>query len=206
MRGEPNWPAISYLSLDHHLMAAHWRRKCCPTECALAEPCHRDAGFLARVAANAASARYRSVLHLPQKLDPMGRVVGWSEIAARLDAAPAGATRRRAHRRCLQGGERLFLPSPGQTIYLHQCGTRRRRTNTIFWPAYRGGAPHRAPLDHGRNDNPLRVAAPRISTPLPSSNAWSSVFRASRFASTPFISARIVTAKRKSAGRHRPPL
>jgi len=80
VRCEPNWPAVSYLTLII-IMAAQWR-KMLVTE---------TRGQLFIVVAFGFAWLQTLVLHdpeflhLPQKMDPMGRVVGWSEIAAHLD-------------------------------------------------------------------------------------------------------------------------
>ena len=79
LRCEPNWPAVSYLTLII-LMAARWRQ-------VLDARARR--GFL--IAAFGLAwlqtllMHDTEFLHLPQKMDPMGRVVGWSEIAAHLN-------------------------------------------------------------------------------------------------------------------------
>jgi 4-amino-4-deoxy-L-arabinose transferase-like glycosyltransferase len=79
MRGEPNWPAISYLTLII-LMAARWRKVL---------EARARCGFIiaAFVLAWLQTLLMHDTefLHLPQKMDPMGRVVGWSEIAAHLN-------------------------------------------------------------------------------------------------------------------------
>jgi 4-amino-4-deoxy-L-arabinose transferase-like glycosyltransferase len=80
LRCEPNWPAVSYLSLII-VMASQWRKI-----------------FVARGTGQAfivfafCFAWLQTLLmqdtvflHLPQKLDPMGRVVGWTEIANRVN-------------------------------------------------------------------------------------------------------------------------
>ena len=80
MRGEPNWPAISYLSLII-VMASHWRKMLLTG--AKGQP------FIVIVYGFAwlqtLLMHDTQWLHLPQKLDPMGRVVGWREIATHLN-------------------------------------------------------------------------------------------------------------------------
>ena len=79
LRCEPNWPAISYLTLII-LLAARWRR--------LIEARTRR-GFIALAFGLAwlqtLLMHDTEWLPLPQKMDPMGRVAGWSEIAAHLN-------------------------------------------------------------------------------------------------------------------------
>jgi len=79
LRGEPNWPAISYLSLII-VLASYWRR-------ILASRAGRafvvSAFMLAWI--QTVLMHDPEVLPLPQKMDPMSRFVGWSQIANRLD-------------------------------------------------------------------------------------------------------------------------
>jgi 4-amino-4-deoxy-L-arabinose transferase-like glycosyltransferase len=80
LREEPNWPAVSYLSLII-VMAAQWRRMIVI----------RTTGqpFIVIVFVFAwlqtLLMHDTQFLHLPQKMDPMGRVAGWSEIATHLN-------------------------------------------------------------------------------------------------------------------------
>jgi 4-amino-4-deoxy-L-arabinose transferase-like glycosyltransferase len=77
---EPNWPAVSYLSLII-VLASHWRK--------LLLTGQRGQPFMVIVFvlawAQTLIMHDTEWLPLPQKSDPMSRVVGWSEIAARLD-------------------------------------------------------------------------------------------------------------------------
>jgi len=79
LREEPNWPAVSYLTLII-IMAAQWRKLLTMTH---AQP------FIVFVFVFAwlqtLLMHDTAFLPLSQKLDPMGRTVGWSEIAAHLD-------------------------------------------------------------------------------------------------------------------------
>jgi hypothetical protein len=80
LKGEPNWPAVSYLTLII-VMASQWRK-------ILAKGSNGQPYImLAFVFAWLQTLLMHDTqfLHLPQKMDPMGRVAGWSEIAARLD-------------------------------------------------------------------------------------------------------------------------
>jgi len=81
LRGEPNWPAVSYLTLIV-LMAARWRK-------VLAEGTRPGFIVTAFVLAWLQTLLMHNTefLPLPQKWDPMGRTFGWSEIAACLDQA-----------------------------------------------------------------------------------------------------------------------
>jgi 4-amino-4-deoxy-L-arabinose transferase-like glycosyltransferase len=79
LREEPNWPAVSYLTLII-ILAAQWRKLLSLTH---AQP------FIIFVYVFAwlqtLLMHDTSILPLSQKMDPMSRVVGWSEIAAHLD-------------------------------------------------------------------------------------------------------------------------
>jgi 4-amino-4-deoxy-L-arabinose transferase-like glycosyltransferase len=85
LREEPNWPAVSYLTLIV-ILASHWRKML------LARKTSQPFIILAFGFAWLQTLLMHDTefLHLPQKLDPMGRVVGWSEIAARLNALRTG--------------------------------------------------------------------------------------------------------------------
>lgn len=80
MRGEPNWPAVSYLTLII-IVAKQWRKMLASRTAA------QPFIILAFVFAWLQTLLMHDTqfLHLPQKWDPMGRVVGWSEIAAHLN-------------------------------------------------------------------------------------------------------------------------
>jgi 4-amino-4-deoxy-L-arabinose transferase-like glycosyltransferase len=77
---EPNWPAVSYLSLII-ILASHWRKMMLAGQ--------RGQPFMIMVFvfawAQALILHDTQWLPLPQKADPMSRVAGWSEIAARID-------------------------------------------------------------------------------------------------------------------------
>jgi hypothetical protein len=78
---EPNWPAISYLSLII-IMASQWRKMI--TSKTGGQPFIVFAYLFAWL--QTLLMHDTEFLHLPQKLDPLGRVVGWTEIAQHLDA------------------------------------------------------------------------------------------------------------------------
>jgi 4-amino-4-deoxy-L-arabinose transferase-like glycosyltransferase len=80
LRCEPNWPAVSYLTLII-IMAAQWRKMLAGGT--------RGQPFIILAFGFAwlqtLLMHDTEFLRLPQKLDPMGRVVGWSEIATHLN-------------------------------------------------------------------------------------------------------------------------
>jgi hypothetical protein len=81
LRCEPNWPAVSYLTLIV-IMASQWRKIFLV----------RGTGQAYIVFAFVFAWLQTLIMHdteflpLPQKLDPMGRVTGWTEIAQHLEA------------------------------------------------------------------------------------------------------------------------
>ena len=77
---EPNWPAVSYLSLIV-ILASHGRKMILARK--LAQPFIVLAFGLAWV--QTLLMQDTAVLPLPAKADPMSRVAGWEEIATRLD-------------------------------------------------------------------------------------------------------------------------
>jgi 4-amino-4-deoxy-L-arabinose transferase-like glycosyltransferase len=80
LKGEPNWPAVSYLTLII-LMASQWRKMLAVGTGG--QPFIVTAFVFAWL--QTLLMHDTQLLHLPQKMDPLGRVAGWSEIAARLD-------------------------------------------------------------------------------------------------------------------------
>jgi 4-amino-4-deoxy-L-arabinose transferase-like glycosyltransferase len=80
LRGEPNWPAVSYLSLLV-ILASHWRKMLLARR--KSQPFIIMAFGLAWL--QTLLMHDTPLLHLPPKLDPIGRVVGWREIATHLD-------------------------------------------------------------------------------------------------------------------------
>jgi hypothetical protein len=79
LREEPNWPAVSYLSLII-IMASHWRKML------LVRPNVQPFIIIVFVSAWLLTllVHITAFLPLPQKADPMVRVTGWPEIASRL--------------------------------------------------------------------------------------------------------------------------
>jgi len=79
IKEEPNWPAVSYLTLII-IMASHWRKMLLAGT--HAEPFIIFVFLFAWL--QTLAMHDTEILPLPQKMDPMGRVVGWSEIATHL--------------------------------------------------------------------------------------------------------------------------
>jgi 4-amino-4-deoxy-L-arabinose transferase-like glycosyltransferase len=79
IRCEPNWPAVSYLSLIA-ILAGHWR----------AILAHRAFSIFLSVGFCIAWLETlllhdTSILPLPARLDPMSRTAGWADVAARVE-------------------------------------------------------------------------------------------------------------------------
>jgi len=137
MKGEPNWPAISYLSLI--ILLAGQRKSILA---------RRDSCFF--VAAAFLMAWLQTLvlhnpepLHLPQKMDPLGRAVGWSEIAAHLNDL-----RREQHADVLIADAykeasvfSFHLPDKAFIYTLRHVPPANQYD---FWPSYPTAAPHRA--------------------------------------------------------------
>ncbi len=88
---EPNWPAVSYLSLII-ILASHWRKLLLVRQAA--QPFMVLAFGLAWL--QTLFMHDTALLPLPKNADPESRVVGWQEIAQRLDDV-----RRREHAQIL---------------------------------------------------------------------------------------------------------
>lgn len=137
LREEPNWPAVSYLSLII-LMAAQWRK-----------------GLNSKISRTFILTAFgfawlqTLVLHdteflpLPQKMDPMGRVVGWTEIAARLDDV-----RREQHADVLIASAykeaSVFSFHLPDHAFIYALRNTPPANQYDFWPGYPTSPPHRA--------------------------------------------------------------
>ena len=138
LKEEPNWPAVSYLSLII-LMASHWRKMFLTGK--------KGQPFIVTVFLFAwlqtLLMHDTQFLHLPQKMDPMGRVAGWSEIATHLDAL-----RKERHADVLiadaykEASVFSFLLPDKQFIYTLRHTPPSNQYD--FWPGYPTQAPHRA--------------------------------------------------------------
>jgi 4-amino-4-deoxy-L-arabinose transferase-like glycosyltransferase len=138
LRVEPNWPAVSYLTLIV-VMADFWRRELA------AKTLRRVLIATVFVLAwlQALVLHDPEFLPLPQKMDPMGRVVGWSEIAARLHDL---AQERHADVLIADGYKEASVFSfhlPDQSfVYAERHVPPSNQFD--FWPSYPTTAPHRA--------------------------------------------------------------
>ncbi|HUB66089.1 MAG TPA: glycosyltransferase family 39 protein [Candidatus Methylacidiphilales bacterium] len=136
-RGEPNWPAISYLSLII-VLASYWLRILASRRMRLFVAAAFLLAWIQTVLMH-----NPEILPLPPKLDPMSRVAGWSQIAAELgrlqqeqqaDVLIADAYKEAAI-------FSFYLPGH-EFIYTlrHQPPA----TQYDFWPSYPMQPPHRA--------------------------------------------------------------
>ena len=137
LKGEPNWPAVSYLTLII-IMASRWRQ-------ALAT--HTRQGFIiaAFVLAWLQTLLMHDpeFLHLPQKMDPMGRTVGWTEIALHLNEL-----RQEQHADVLiadayKEASVFSFHLPDQA-FIYALKNSPPANQFDFWPGYPTQAPHRA--------------------------------------------------------------
>jgi hypothetical protein len=137
LRGEPNWPAVSYLTLII-LMAARWRKL-------LERGARRGFIIAAFTLAWLQTLLMHDTewLHLPQKMDPMGRVVGWSEIAAHLndlrEEQQADVLIADAYKEASVFS--FHLPDKAFIYTLRHIPP---SNQFDFWPGYPKEAPHRA--------------------------------------------------------------
>jgi 4-amino-4-deoxy-L-arabinose transferase-like glycosyltransferase len=137
LRCEPNWPAVSYLTLII-LMAARWRQ-------VLDARARRGFIGAAFVLAWLQTLLMHDTefLRLPQKMDPMGRLVGWSEIAAHLNDLRGD---QHADVLIADGYKEASVFSfhlPDKT-FIYALRHWPPSNQFDFWPGYPKEAPHRA--------------------------------------------------------------
>jgi len=138
LREEPNWPAVSYLTLII-IMASRWRKMLATGT--------RSQPFIILAFGFAwlqtLLMHDTQFLHLPQKMDPMGRVAGWSEIAARLndlrgeqhaDVLIADAYKEAS----------VFSFHLPDKAFIYTLRHSPPSNQFDFWPGYPTEAPHRA--------------------------------------------------------------
>lgn len=137
MRGEPNWPAISYLSLII-LLAARCRQMLAKGAVPVFVVVAFLLGWLQTVLLH-----NPEPLHLPQKMDPLGRVVGWSQIADRLNML-----RQEQHADVLIADAykeaSVFSFHLPDKAFIYTLRNSPPANQFDFWPSYPTGAPHRA--------------------------------------------------------------
>jgi 4-amino-4-deoxy-L-arabinose transferase-like glycosyltransferase len=137
LRGEPNWPAVSYLSLII-IMAAHWEDRFASR----ARPAFIMGAFVFAWLQTLLMHDTR-LLPLPQKQDPIGRFVGWTEIAAELDRVRheqqvdvvIADAYKEASVFSFHFADKAFIYTLPHTVPANQFD---------FWPGYRALSPKRA--------------------------------------------------------------
>jgi 4-amino-4-deoxy-L-arabinose transferase-like glycosyltransferase len=136
-RGEPNWPAISYLTLII-LMAARWRQLLAA---------HSRQGFIATAFllawVQSTLMHDTGPFHLPRRLDPMGRLAGWSAIAAHLSDLQK---EKQADVVIADGYKEASIFSfhrPDQA-FIYALRHSPPANQFDFWPGYPTAPPHRA--------------------------------------------------------------
>jgi 4-amino-4-deoxy-L-arabinose transferase-like glycosyltransferase len=138
LRCEPNWPAVSYLTLII-IMAAQWRK--------LLASGTRGQPFIVTVFVFAwlqtLLMHDTRFLHLPQKTDPMGRLAGWSDIAARLNDLRG---ERQADVLIADGYKEasVFSFHLPDKAFIYALRHSPPANQFDFWPGYPTKAPHRA--------------------------------------------------------------
>ncbi len=146
LKGEPNWPAVSYLTLII-ILASRWRQILTTriTRILMA------AAFLMAMLETIVL-HNPEPLNLPPKLDPLGRVVGWSQIASRLDDL-----RNQEHADILIADAykeasvfSFYLPDKAFIYTLRHVPP---ANQFDFWPTYPTVAPHRALWITGENSS-----------------------------------------------------
>jgi 4-amino-4-deoxy-L-arabinose transferase-like glycosyltransferase len=151
LRCEPNWPAISYLTLIV-IMASHWRRILATQS--KGQPFIVMAYLVAWL--QTLVLHDPEFLHLPKKFDPMGRVVGWSDVASRLDVL---RQEQQADILIADGYKEASVFSyhmPGQP-FIYTLRHVPPANQFDFWPGYPTAAPHRALwIRDGTDSIPLR--------------------------------------------------
>jgi 4-amino-4-deoxy-L-arabinose transferase-like glycosyltransferase len=138
LREEPNWPAVSYLTLII-IMAGQWRKMI------ISKTGGQPFIVIVFVFAWLQTLLMHDTdfLHLPQKMDPMGRVVGWSEIAAHLNDL-----RTEQHADVLIADAykeaSIFSFDLPDQAFIYTLRHSPPSNQYDFWPGYPTAAPHRA--------------------------------------------------------------
>lgn len=138
LKEEPNWPAVSYLTIIV-VMASYWRKSID----------NKMPGRSFIIIAFVFAWLQTLILHntswlpLPPKMDPMGRTVGWSEIAAHLNDL-----RQQQHADVLiaDGYKEASIFSfhlPDKT-FIYALRNSPPANQFDFWPSYPKEPPHRA--------------------------------------------------------------
>jgi 4-amino-4-deoxy-L-arabinose transferase-like glycosyltransferase len=138
LRCEPNWPAVSYLTLII-IMASLWKRMIA------ARAGGRSFIIFAFVFAwlQTLIMHDPEILHLPQKYDPMSRVVGWSDIAAHLQTLREQQQADVLIADAYKEASVFSFHLPDQA-FIYTLRHEPPSNQFDFWPGYKSVSPHRA--------------------------------------------------------------
>ena len=135
LRCEPNWPAVSYLSLII-ILASHWRKMLLTGRSG--QP------FMVIVFVFAwlqtLLMHDTELLPLPAKMDPMGRFVGWPEIAAHLDQLRAQQQADVVIADAYKEASVFSFYTPGQP-FIYALKHNPPANQYDLWPGYRDKSP-----------------------------------------------------------------
>ena len=146
MNEEPNWPAVSYFPLIV-LLAAQRRQILARRDSRVFISAAFLVAWLMTILLH-----NPEVLNLPQKLDPMGRAVGWAEIAMHLDDL-----RQEQHADVLIADAykeaSVFSFHLPDKAFIYTLRHAPPANQFDFWPSYPTEAPHRALWITGENSS-----------------------------------------------------
>jgi 4-amino-4-deoxy-L-arabinose transferase-like glycosyltransferase len=138
LKEEPNWPAVSYLTLII-ILASHWRKML--VKGTRTQPFIIIAFGFAWL--QTLLMHDTSLLHLPQKMDPMGRVVGWTEIASHLNDLSAEEHADILIADAYKEASVFSFHLPDKA-FIYTLRNAVPSNQFDFWPSYPIDAPHRA--------------------------------------------------------------
>ncbi len=138
LRGEPNWPAVAYLSLIA-ILSAHWRKMM--TSGASGQAFIVFTFIFAWV--QTLLMYNTSFLPLSQKHDPMGRVIGWREIGAHLYDLRVSQHADVLIADAYKEASILSFETPNQP-FIYTLRHSPPANQFDLWPSYPTAAPHRA--------------------------------------------------------------
>ena len=138
LKEEPNWPAVSYLTLVI-ILASHWRKML--VKGTGTQPFIIVAFGFAWL--QTLVMHDTALLHLPQRMDPMGRVVGWTEIAAHLNDLRAEQHADILIADAYKEASVFSFHLPDKA-FIYTLKNVAPSNQFDFWPSYPTAPPHRA--------------------------------------------------------------
>jgi hypothetical protein len=165
IRCEPNWPAVSYLSLLI-ILAGRWRSITASRKLSVFLSIAFCVAWLETVLLHDTR-----ILPLPAHLDPMSRTAGWDEVAARVEIL---RQRENADTLLADGYKEASVLSfhlPGKP-FVYALRHSPPANQFDLWPSYPVGAPHR--ILWITDDKPFGVAAGEFDkiTPVERIEIW----------------------------------